>query len=250
MTVIEDSEQYGSSDKPTMGSGFISESTFINKHVEFEIIDGFAIFEGDIILGRVDDISKTPIPVPEGLGITGDKYRWSKKTVTYAIDSGLPDQDRVTDAIKHWESNTVMKFKKRTDEKDYITFKKGSGCSSQVGKRGGEQFIILANGCSLGNTIHEIGHAVGLWHEQGREDRDKNVTIVWDNIIENKKHNFYQRISDGDDIGSYDFGSIMHYGAYAFAIDKTKVTIKCDETVGQRKALSKGDIAAVAELYK
>ena len=33
------------------------------------------------------------------------------------------------------------------------------------------------------------------------------------------EHNFDQHISDGDDVGTYDYGSIMHYPRDAFSID-------------------------------
>ena len=58
------------------------------------------------------------------------------------------------------------------------------------------QELILADGCSMGSVIHEIGHAVGLWHEQSREDRDAFIDINWDNIIEEYKHNFEQHITE------------------------------------------------------
>jgi astacin len=45
--------------------------------------------------------------------------------------------------------------------------------------RGGRQDIGLASGCGTGATIHEIGHAFGLWHEQSGEDRDRFVKINW-----------------------------------------------------------------------
>jgi hypothetical protein len=115
--------------------------------------------------------------------------------------------------------------------------------------QGGQQSIWLHNLCGLGNTIHEIGHCIGLWHEQSREDRNDFININWDNIIPRAKHNFEQHIIDGDDVDVYDYGSIMHYPKNAFAIDTSKPTIEAPEHIGQRQELSERDIITVQSMY-
>lgn len=67
--------------------------------------------------------------------------------------------------------------------------------------------------------MHEIGHAVGLWHEHQRDDRDLRVTVWIDNVITDKWHNFAKKGEGGIDVGPYDYDSIMHYAPRDFCVD-------------------------------
>lgn len=244
----------------TSGKSYITGQTFGLKAVQYLAINGQAMFEGDILLGSVAEmesirksVERPDQSLASSVVITGSQFRWPDGVIVYRIDSGLPNQQRVTDAIAHIESRTNLRFRVRTSEANYVTFQAADGCSSSVGMRGGEQFVNLGSSCSTGNAIHEICHTAGLWHEQSREDRDRFVQINFANIMPAAVHNFDQQISDGDDVGPYDYDSIMHYPRTAFAINPAIDTItpipNANTPIGQRNGLSAGDIAAINFLY-
>lgn len=235
----------------TAREGFIEGHTFGRRRVRYAEIDGKAIFEGDIVIRPLPDGAPAVVGAePQAVIISGKSHRWPGGVVPFEIDGALGNVARVHDAIAHWHSVTGMLFLPRKGEANFVAFVPGNGCSSPVGMDGGRQGITLGDGCSKGSAIHEIGHSVGLWHEQSREDRNEHVKVHLENVESGKEHNFNQHISDGDDVGPYDFGSIMHYSALAFSKnDKPTIETLHGESIGQRNGLSASDIGAVNHMY-
>lgn len=101
--------------------------------------------------------------------------------------------------------------------------------------------------------IHELLHALGLFHEQSRKDRDDYVTIVWENIEEGHKHNFqkYSDVTISHFGVEYDYNSIMHYGEDFFSKDgkPTIVTKPPGIPIGKATNMSTGDITKLNRMY-
>lgn len=201
------------------------------------------LFQGDILLTddqwnilienardelrvRVNSGNKIFSEIPKKRGIVADpEYPWSMP-INFYIEPEV-NASVLISAINIYRDQTCVRFKRHnqpvTDVPNSLRFtgKDNNGCWSTFGKYNPEnQEVSVPRGCdNIGTMWHEIAHALGVAHEQCRNDRDQYVRILWENILSSEYHSFEKtRFFNMTNYGiEYDYGSVMHYGAFAFA---------------------------------
>ncbi|XP_066953217.1 protein SpAN-like isoform X2 [Macrobrachium rosenbergii] len=219
-------------------------------------INGMNFYETDILL--TDEQHQQVIGRK---AISNLALRWPTAAngfpeVLYRFGDANVDKTAVAAGIAHWEANTCIKF--RLDESQtapHIKFIMGSGCWSYIGRINSStgQDLSIGTGCTgVGTVAHEIGHAMGFYHEQSRSDRDSQVKILLENIIAGKESNF-KSYADNNYSVPYDFLSDMHYTSKTFT-SNGKLTIATvdpmnQELIGVRNGLSHMDLLIANKMY-
>lgn len=168
--------------------------------------------------------------IPRAFGVYPTSYNmWAMVRIVYASDLTYDRRNIIREAIQHWEASTNVRFYNATGQPTvdptygfaypYIEFVNSTVNNSSVGRIGGRQVINLASYQSTDVAIHEIGHAIGLRHEQTRYDRDNSININLSNVPAANQHNFTKITTNYSAVGSIDFNSIMMYDSYGFAIN-------------------------------
>ncbi|XP_067414184.1 astacin-like metalloendopeptidase [Emydura macquarii macquarii] len=178
-------------------------------------------------------------------------------SIPFVISSSYTPEEKalIVAAMQEYETLTCIHFVDHTTETDYIDISPKDGCWSYFGKTGGPQVVsVHKRGCMRKGIIqHELNHALGMLHEQNRDDRDKYVVIAWQYISPGDFNHFKPTRADNLDL-NYDYSSVMHYNRFAFSNTSGKATIIPfpDNTVpiGQRHGLSNLDVAKINKLYE
>ncbi|XP_046648461.1 zinc metalloproteinase nas-4-like [Daphnia pulicaria] len=96
-------------------------------------------------------------------------------------------------------------------------------------------------------------HAIGFDHEQERPDQSRYITVNYKNIKPENHQWFTPKPKDAvNTIGRYDINSVMHYEAYAFAVNRaipTMVAKNGKKNMGNEKGFSTSDVQKLNTLY-
>lgn len=242
-------------DEGNMGTATVQGRTLV-----YQMKQGRAIAEGDIDVTPAAAAQRAGTVRRDAAIVQNQQFRWPNGVIPFVIDAGLPNQERVFEAIQQWNDQTPVRFVARTNQADYVQILRDSNygsCVSNLGRMGGVQKVILSDQCATGNVLHELGHVIGLFHEQSRPDRDNFIQLMLENLDKLQTIQFSSALPYGNifqeasGMGAYDYGSIMHYGSNSFSRNgrPTTLTIPPGIAIGQTAGLSAGDVSTVRRMY-
>ncbi len=240
------------------------------KWIHYELRGDLAVVQGDIVIGsaalakhwaeqaqRVDSAGGS---TQKALTIDQASDLWPRGSsgiveVPYTIENG--DAMRINEAIRQFNElfAGIIQWVPRAQQADFVAFdlkdKEARSCFSNVGRIGGRQVIGGFFECSVGTLLHEMGHAIGMWHSQQDASAANFVDVKLSNFDARFRSNVLP-IFDTQRFSGYDYVSTMQYSVTAFASSADPVTIRSKPAGIPLRPLvgySLADVDAIKRLY-
>ncbi|CAG8496622.1 8131_t:CDS:2, partial [Paraglomus brasilianum] len=259
--------------------------------------DNNAVVEGDIVYGTLSELLAAAAAANNDTQIskrahsifatTGTERPWpgARLPYKYVDDAAKTALDAiVTAATRRWTSVIsglqFVEDPSATGAFIEISNTVDGGCNCNIGwVNNRKSSMNLEPGCNTDNAAHEFGHALGLWHEHQRKDRDSFLHIFPENINGgldkdgkpcpvrtsgfvitkdsccSRECNFVKK-DDQDSSGAYDFSSLMHYFENAFGrVDASGTTLTTLSPIDSKNSIRRGpnpsplDYRRICDLY-
>ena len=225
--------------------------------IGYQVVNGHAIYDGDIGLGPADQIAATPEealrqkrlgkrqPLPS-LHYDGTSW-WSDTKGVIAVKEAFSPTN-LWAALGQIEKQVPgIDFVPYNGQSHYIVVYYGNGSNYYNGCYNGAcEIYIGSSSASKQLIMHEFGHGLGFQHEQKRCDRGNYIKM-----IDANPYPAQFTIECGwVEMGGYDLTSIMHYNSREFG--RLHFTDwNGYEVCGYwcRSDLSAGDVSAWRKLY-
>jgi len=177
----------------------------------------------------------------------------------FSANTSKDDQLLVWKAMEDFHNQTCIRFEENRIQREsvYIHIDKTiNTCYTNLGRTSTNSTLVLGKSClKHGVIVHLLMHCLGVYHENNRPIRDKYLEINLENVRPGSRKAFEILHLPDENLlpQNYDFESITHYSAYAFAINEsipTVTALNSNEHYGQRVGLSIDDINKVRILYQ